>query len=168
MLPADYCPQKITEGKPIRFREMIADMGSKMDGKEGLETGHTYTTTLNKARRMTVGQLYQEVCDGSFTDDMARRCGYAAAYDMWEKVNSAFLDRESPSIEDEEILVLDFDPVDKDSWAFFDPPHRPQASFIYNGEHPSPSAYRTHIPANDNDGSEDKPKKKSGSKPRLK
>ncbi|HIL27825.1 MAG TPA: hypothetical protein EYG18_00995 [Micavibrio sp.] len=168
VLPADYCPQKITEGKPIRFREMLADMGSKMDGKEGLETGHTYTTTLNKARRMTVGELYTEVCDGTFTDEMARRCGYAAAYDMWEKVNSAFLDRESPSVEDEEILVLDFKPVDKDSWAFFDPPHRPQASFVYNGEHPSPSAYRTHIPSNDNDGVQDKPKKKSGSKPRLK
>lgn len=168
-LPADYCPQKLTEGEPIRFREMQSSIGSKMEGAEGLETGHTYTTTLTKARRVTVGDFYRQVTDGTFTDAMANRCGYAGAYDMWEKINSAFLDRESPSVESEELLILEFEPVDKNSWAFFDAPNRPEASFVYNGEHPSPSAYRTYIPSNDNDDAVDAPQKKqTASKPRLK
>src|SRR5690606_8644243 len=68
VLPAYYCPQELTEGKPIRFREMKAGMGAKMEGAEGLETGHTYETELKKVHRLTVGELLEQVSRKKFTD----------------------------------------------------------------------------------------------------
>lgn len=142
VLPADYCPQALTAGKPIRFREMKAVMGSKMHGTEGLETGHVYETQLTGVRRMTVGALLEEVRGGRLTDDIARRCGYAGAHDLWEKVNDAFLGRESPDPMSEEILLLEFKPIDKETWAYFNPPDAPKAAFIHDGKPLPPSAYR--------------------------
>jgi len=142
VLPADYCPQELAEGKPIRFREMKSGMGGKLNGAEGMETGNIYETTLTGLRRMTVGQLMDEVRSGKITDEAAQRCGFAGAHDMWEKVNESFLSRESPDPMQEEILVLEFDKVKKDSWAYFNPPDAPKAAFIHDGKPLSPSAYR--------------------------
>jgi len=154
VMPADYCPQTLKNGQDIRFREMYAAMGAKMTGEEGGETGHTYTTKLETHEIITVGDLYTRITDGTLNDDQARRYGYAGAYDMWEKVNAAFLNRNAADADSEKILMVTFEPVDKASWAFFDPPSRPEASFIYDGQPASPSAYRSVVPreqgANDN------------------
>ncbi|MCB9991806.1 MAG: hypothetical protein H6867_10650 [Rhodospirillales bacterium] len=155
IMPADYCPQTLKAGAPIRFREMQADMDAKMEGTEGHETGHTYESKLLKVKRMTVGDLMDQVHNGEFTDEQARRCGYAGAYDVWEKVNAAFLNRGAPDLSREEILLLEFEPVDKKSWAYFNPPEAPKAAFIQDGKPVSPSAYRMIAGklagANDND-----------------
>ncbi len=142
VMPADYCPQELKAGKPIRFREMESSMGSKMDGTEGTETGHIYETKLKKVRRMTVGQLLEEVSNKKITDKQAQSCGYAGAHDMWEKVNESFLNRESPDVAQEEILMLAFDAVEKKSWAYFNPVETPKAAFIHDGKPLSPSVYR--------------------------
>lgn len=150
VLPADYCPQEVKAGKPVRFREMKASMGSKMNGVEGIETGHMYETTLRKARRITVGKLMDEISAGKITDEQAQRCGYAGAHDMYEKVNAAFLNRESQDRMNEEVLMLEFDPVDKETWAFDPPFESLKAAFTRNGQ-PVPPV-RTIKPSNDNRG----------------
>jgi hypothetical protein len=83
-------------------------------------------------------------------------------------VNAAFLNRNAADVDHEKILMVTFEAVDKKSWAFFDPPSRPDASFIYDGQPASPSAYRSVVPnepgANDNAPTE-KSKKQGKSAP---
>jgi hypothetical protein len=152
VMPADYCPQTLTAGQPIRFREMDGAMWAKIEGEDNAETGHIYETTLEKARRVTLGALYTDVKNGRFTDAMARRYGYAGAHDMWDKINQTMVDREVPAPQDEELLLIEFAPVQKESWAYFNPPVPPKAAFIHNGQPVPPSAYRW-APANQNGGS---------------
>ena len=142
VLPVDYCPQRLDVGKPVRFREMSAPMGAKMDGIEGTDTGHIYESTLRGVKRMTVGELGRKVGKKEITDRMAQGYGFADAISMWEKVNGSFVNQESPSVANEEIYLLDFDEVDKNSWAYWDPPSAPVAALSYGGEPVPPSAYR--------------------------
>lgn len=144
ILPVNYCPQKLSKNAPIRFREMNAPMTAKLDGIEETETGHIYeSTNLEDVQRMTVGTLLEKVSNGDITDQMARRCGFGSAFDMWEKTNNTFLNAESPAPEKEEIYLLLFDEVKKESWAYYNPNERPEAAFIEeNSLPPPPTGYK--------------------------
>lgn len=152
VLPVMYSQQKLEEGKPIRLREMNAPLCAKIDGVEENDTGHTYESkNLAKVTRLTVGSLYDKVSSGEISDAQARHCGFASGFDMWEKVNNAFLAHESPDPSREEIYLLEFDRVNPRSWAYFNPPEAPEAAFSFGGQPVPPSAYRWTPPAvNDN------------------
>lgn len=153
LLPADYCPQVLEAGKPMRLREIRAPMGARLRGIEDTETGHTYETTLRSVEKVTMTTLLTRVSSGQIDDTRARRYGFAGAVDMWEKVNQSFLDAESPDSGAEEVLLLEFDPVDKTTWAYFNPAEAPEAALSYGGQPVPPSAYRWAVeapPANDN------------------
>jgi hypothetical protein len=152
VMPAAYSLQKLEEGKPVRFREMDAGMGAKLSAEEGIDTGHTYESrNLHKVTRMKVQDLYDKISSGEINDTQAQACGFGGAFDMWEKVNEAFITHESPDPGSEEILLLEFEPVDLKSWAYFNPPEAPEAAFTFGGQPVPPSAYRwTTPPANDN------------------
>jgi len=142
VLPVGYCPQEIKKGEPIRFREMCAPMGAKLTGVDGEDSGHIYESKLRNVTRMTVGDLMRKVSKKEITDKQAQRFGFAGAIDLWEKVNSAFINQESPNAAEEEIYLLEFDAVDKKSWALWDPPYAPVAAMTYGKEPVPPSAYR--------------------------
>lgn len=152
VMPVMYSLQKLEEGKPVRFREMDALMGAKLEGNEARDTGHIYESKkLAKVVRMTVGDLYEKVSSGEISDTQARHCGFASGFDMWEKVNNGFLTHESPDPSKEEIYMLEFDRVNARSWAYFNPPRAPEAAFSYGGQPVPPSAYRWTAPvANEN------------------
>src|SRR5690606_12773847 len=100
----------------------------------------------------TLGDFYDMVLGKKFTDKDARRYGYAGAHDMFEKINSAFMNKERPDPLAEEILLIDIAPVKTKSWAYFNPAEAPKAAFIRDGKPLSPSAYRWHNPKpGDND-----------------
>lgn len=157
-MPADLCPQKMEVRKPIRFREMRGDIALKLSGDTNPETGHIYESVLKKVRRVTMNQFHDMVfgaasgkAQARFTDADARRYGYPAAFDMWEKLNQTFVDSDSQDPGREEILLLEFDEVNRKSWAFADPVHAPVAAFIHDGKPVPPSAYRAFAKAaNDN------------------
>lgn len=152
VIPAAYSLQKLEEGKPIRFREMDADMGGKLSAEEGADTGHIYESrTLHKVTRMKVRDLYEKISSGEINEAQAQACGFGGAFDMWEKVNEAFIKHESRDPGDEEILLLEFEAVDVNSWAYFNPPEAPEAALTFNGQAVPPSAYRWAAqPSNDN------------------
>lgn len=135
VLPTDYCPQEFEADQPILFREMNAPMGSKVTGAESADTGHSYNSTLRSVQQMKVGDLRH------VDNELARRCGYASSLDMWEKVRGAFLNREAPNPDNEDITLLTFDQVDKDTWAYA-PTDAARAVFTYDGEPASPSKFR--------------------------
>lgn len=135
VLPTDYCPQDFEADQPILFREMEAPMGSKVTGNESTDTGHAYQTTLRGVTQMKVGDLRD------VKDEVARQCGYASSLDMWEKVRGAFLNREAPNPDNEDVTLLTFDPVSKDTWRFA-PTDAARAVFTYGGELASPSKFR--------------------------
>lgn len=138
VLPRDYTTQKLEAGKPIRFREMNAPMGAKLTGADAADTGNIYESkNLNDVRIVKVKDLKTAV-----TDEYAQRCGFSSAYDLWEKVHTAFLEIEAADAAEEEVYLLDFDKVDKKSWAYWNPSRAPKAAYTYNGEHVPPSAYR--------------------------
>ncbi|MCM2344705.1 MAG: hypothetical protein NDJ24_09115, partial [Alphaproteobacteria bacterium] len=152
VLPVMYSQQTLEEGKPLRLREMNAPMCAKIDGIEEKDTGHIYESkNLAKVTRLTVGALYEKVSSGEISDAQARHCGFASGFDMWEKVNNAFLAHESPDPSREEIYLLEFDRVNPRSWAYFNPPEAPEAAFSFGGQPVPPSAYRWTPPGvNDN------------------
>jgi hypothetical protein len=144
VMPADYTTQKLEPGKPIRFREMNAPMGAKLTGADATDTGHIYESAkLNDVRRMKVADLKTQV-----SNEDAQKFGFPSAYELWEKVHRAFLDQDSPAPDQEEVLVLDFEKVNRKSWAYWNPPKAPDAALTYDGQHVPPSAYRMAI--NDN------------------
>jgi hypothetical protein len=88
---------------------------------------------------------------GEISDTQAQACGFASGFDLWEKVNEAFLNHESPNPGAEEIYLLEFEQVDLKSWAYFNPPEAPDAAFTFGGQPVPPSAYRwTQSAVNDN------------------
>lgn len=142
LLPVDYCPQELKVGAKIRFREMDAPMTARLKGIEGHETGHVYESRLKKFRVLKVGALIDEIKTGRISDATARRFGYAGAVDMWEKVNDTFVSQESPDPMNQKIYLLEFSPVDKRSWAYWNPMYAPDAAMTWKGQPTPPSAYR--------------------------
>lgn len=143
VMPAYNLFQPLEKGKPIRFREMDGGAYAKIEGVNERETGHTYESRkLKKIRNITVGQLYKELTNGKFKDLDAQKYGYASAYDLWEKVQQVFVNNDLQSADQEEIVLLEFEPVKKDSWAYFNAAEVPKAAFVYDGKPTPPSAYR--------------------------
>jgi hypothetical protein len=143
VIPARNMFQNLEEGRPVRFREMVADMTAKIESKDGPETGHSYESKkLKKVKTITVGELYKEVRNGKMSDSDAQKYGYAGAQDMLDKVNQIFVDRESQAPFEEKILLLEFTPVKKESWTYFNPAEAPRAAFTYGGKPVPPSQYR--------------------------
>ena len=152
IIPVNYSLQKLEEGKPIRFREMEAGMGAKLSAEEGRETGHIYESrNLQSVSRIKVSDLYDLVSSGAVTDTQAQKYGFGSAFDMWEKVNEAFITHESPNPGAEEIYMLEFEPVNEKSWVYFNPPEAPEAAITYGGQPVPPSAYRWVPSAGAND-----------------
>lgn len=143
VIPVNFIMQKLEEGKPIRFREMSTEMNAKLTGDNAKDTGHTIESKcLRSVQRMTLGELHRQVLAGEISDVKAQSCGFASAFDLWEKVNDAMLSHESPNPSREEIYLLEFERVDRRTWAYFNPPELPKAAFSYGGLPVSPSAYR--------------------------
>jgi hypothetical protein len=139
VLPVNYSPQELQPGQPIRFREMQAPLGAKLEGVTGKDTGQIYESTLQDVRRLRVGDL------GNVDIETAQRNGFASPHEMWEQVHRAFLNQESVNPNAEEVYVLKFSRVKKSSWAYFNPPEAPKAALVYDGKPVPPSAYRPAI-----------------------
>ncbi|HEY8191935.1 MAG TPA: hypothetical protein VIG74_05885, partial [Alphaproteobacteria bacterium] len=142
LMPADGVHQKLETGKPIRFRETTGTMTAKLDNTAQTDTGHIYETTLRKVRYVKVGDLLREIEQKKFTDAMAQRFGFAGSFDMWEKITQSYTNVDSPDSAAEAVCLLEFDPVDKNSWAYWNPPEAPVAALTYDGKPVPPSAYR--------------------------
>lgn len=149
---ADYVTQDIKAGKPIRFTEVAAPFGSRLDGETHPATGAIYESrNVSQVRVLPFGGidaegkpfgLRGEIASGKFSEREARHFGYAGCDDMVWKLTEAMRNRETQNPEHENILLISFDRVDKSSWAFFNPPRIPLAGFTFNGEPIPPSAYR--------------------------
>ena len=141
-MPADFCPQRIVAGQPIRFREMQGTMWAKAEGADGAETGHGYVTMVKSAEHLTLDELRARIADKRFTDSDARRFGYAGGHDLWEKLNQGFVDRGQRHPGAERVLMIEFRPVQAKDWSYFNPPKAPKAVFTESGKPVPPSAYR--------------------------
>lgn len=164
-LPADYVLQALTPGKAIQFREMEGPLAARLNHDGGAETGHIYESTLQKVRRVTLGEILDEVNSGRLDDKKAQSFGFPGAFDMWEKLNQIFLDQNVHEPLKEEIVLMEFKVVDKRSWAYFNPPAAPQAAITYDGNPVPPSAYRPAAPkppANDNAPQKAAPRRRQG------
>jgi len=142
LMPSDVIHQRVEEGQSIRFRGMIAEMNAKIEGTEGEETGDIYESNVVSVNRITVGELCSQIQDGSFTDADARRYGYAGAYPLRDSLLQSYNQVLSPDPYAEELTLIEFEKVDKKSWAYFNPPEAPRAAMVAKGQRVSPSAYR--------------------------
>ncbi|MBI4031833.1 MAG: hypothetical protein HY370_09150 [Proteobacteria bacterium] len=142
VLPVDCCPQEMTVDRKIRFREMDAPMMAGLKGIERVETGHIYESRLRNLRRARVREVLEDINSGAIKDSRARRYGFAGAVDMGDKIRDAFMTHESVDPLNEEVYLLEFDVVDKKTWAYWNPMYAPDAAMTWKGQPVPPSAYR--------------------------
>ncbi|MFN3701281.1 MAG: hypothetical protein ACK4VI_07155 [Alphaproteobacteria bacterium] len=162
ILPTSYCPQKLEIGKLVRLRESSAAVFSNMGGKPALETGHIYDTTLALVDGMdgaghvggyTIEELTEKFRANQNTEAarIFKGSGFTGIDHLEQKLRQWRADGFKTA--DEKILVAHFEQVNKayvasgrderlNMWAMFNALSPPQASFIVNGIHPPPSAYR--------------------------
>jgi hypothetical protein len=137
----DQLHQNLEIGEPIRFRECEGSMHVKLTGDEGVETGHIYESEkLKSVSHSTFGELKKRVL--RWQDKTAQKYGFAGKQDMIDKINQVFIDRRCENPDTEEVVLVEFDRVKTDSWAYFNPAEAPKAAFTVDGRPTPPSAYR--------------------------
>lgn len=92
------------------------------------ETGWEVETQLTSVRKISIAKLSEDIESGKFTNQMAVDYGFGHTQDMLSKMRQAFVnqgrDWDSPK---NEILLIRFKPVQKDSIAWFKPDEIPWA-----------------------------------------
>ncbi len=106
-------------GDKVRLRQTDSD---------GQETGWEVETKLTSVRKVSIAKLSDDIESGKFTNQMAVDYGFGHTQDMLSKMRQAFVtqgrDWDSPN---NEILLIRFEPVQKDCIAWFKPDEIPWA-----------------------------------------
>jgi len=154
IVPLDYCPQKLDTGKRIQLRETACAMFENIKGEAHNDTGHIYETRLKKVTGLdkagnrvgiTLRDLFNKLSSGEINQKLVRECGFLGLDNMKQKMEQWSKEqRKDHDPLDQQVMVLEFDKVRKDSWAYFNPPEAPDAAITKDGKPVPPSAYQPY------------------------
>lgn len=161
IIPVDYCPQKLTPGKPLRLREMAANLFANIDGGSGLDTGQTYETTLRHViglndngdkEGITLRELFQKAKSGDIPSNIIKGAGFMNADHIESRLREWVTMKWRGHPMDQKVLIATFDQVNKayidsgrdeskNTWALFNMLSAPKAAFKYDNQPIPPHVY---------------------------